>query len=103
MAAKKPTKQQIEREAHRLFWEELFGALPQDFKDRFEVTGKNEMSIEVEAFGVSKWVTVSSKARTSMPGDKETPYCGVAMAAEYAEEMALAAKKKEKKGVKVNA
>lgn len=100
MATKPPTKQQIEREAHRLFWEQLWNALPQDFKDRFEVTGKNEMSLEVEPFGNPKWITISSKARTTMAGDKERPYCGVTAAAEYAEEILLANKQKNKEQTK---
>ena len=100
MATKPPTKQQIEREAHRLFWEQLWNALPQEFKDRFEITGKNEMSLEVEPFGNPKWITISSKARTTMPGDKERPYCGVTMAAEYADEVMIADKQKKKEQTK---
>ena len=92
------SKVAIEREAHRVFWEELFSYLPEDFRNRFEVTGKNELSIEVEAFGVPKWVSVGSRARTCMVGDKEISYCGVTAAALYAQELEeKAAKKKEKK------
>ena len=97
MATKPPTKQQIEREAHRLFWEELWNALPKDFQDRFEISGKNEMSIEVEPFGMPKWITVTSKARTNMPGDKDRAYCGVTAAAEYAKELEIASKKEAAK------
>lgn len=100
MANKPPTKQQVEREAHRLFWEELWNALPQEFKDRFEVTGKNELSLEVEPFGQPKWVSVTSKARTTMPGDKDRPYCGVTAAAEYMQEVEIAAKETAAKAKK---